>query len=49
MQIRLQKRGKMQAYQNVSSVDIIECFSKATGRDLSGFFKAWLDGKVVIK
>lgn len=28
--------------------DLIKCFEKASGRNLKGFFSAWIDGKVII-
>ena len=37
------------AYQNPSPADLIATFNKATGYNLEGFFRSWLDGKVVIE
>ena len=36
-------------YQNPSPADLIATFNKTTGYNLEGFFRSWLDGKVVIK
>mgnify|MGYP005760899191 FL=1 len=37
------------AYQNATPADLIATFNKATGYNLEGFFRSWLDGKVVIE
>ena len=36
-------------YQNPSPADLIATFNKATGYNLEGFFRSWLDGKVIIE
>ena len=37
------------SFQNVGRQDVISCFSRNGGRNLQGFFNAWLDGKVIVK
>jgi len=37
------------AYKNASGADLINCFSRASGRNLESFFKSYLDGNVVIR
>ena len=36
------------AFLEAKPEDVIYCFSRASGRDLSGFFNSWINGKVVI-
>ena len=35
-------------YENVNPVDVIKCFSKATGKNLENLFNSYLEGKVKI-
>lgn len=44
----LQKLYKDNLFGIVSEADVISAFSEGTRKDLNSFFRAWLDGKVVI-
>ena len=43
----LKKYFQTYQFQNVTPQDMINCFSESCGKDLNGFFSAWLNGEVV--